>query len=575
MYASFFNLKEMPFSITPDPAYLYLSARHQEALGHLLYGTGEYGGFVQLTGEVGTGKTTVVRTLLEQQLQDVDVAMVHNPRLDEREFVQAVCDELRVDYPKGKDVSLKQLIDALNKHLLQAHANGRRTVLIIDEAQNLDRDVLEQVRLLTNLETPKAKLLRIMLIGQPELQELLARPDLRQLSSRITARYHLMPLDERETGEYIRHRLRVAGTQDEVFNPGAIREVHNITRGVPRLINVLCDRSMLGAFGEGARRVTPEIVRHAANESVGTPGSSTPSPPQSRVGRLDSWSWLELTVAGLAAVLAIVLVWRTFLSHPTDAPATASTTADAPVRHKPTPATVASAAEASAAAAPSAAEPAKAGAAATATPGLPPEIDLTSMLQLTEPLPLVLSRLIRAWDTQVHVPRGQNVCSWLENVKLECYKATGEWLDLRQMDRPAVLSLTTGRGDLDHVLLLGLTDTTATLASPQGPMRVPLQDLDALWTGEFLLLWRRETQADYIGPGSSGSDVVWLRKRLAAATGNQAIDNGSPQFDALLQDALRGYQQTTELNVDGLAGVRTLISLGDINPNTPKLDTRS
>src|SRR5689334_8058805 len=202
MYTTYFGLREMPFSITPDPAYLYLSPRHQEALGHLLYGTGQYGGFVQLTGEVGTGKTTVVRTLLEQKLEGVDVAMIHNPRQSELEFVQSICDELRVEYDRS-NLSLKTLVDGLNAHLLRNHAAGRRTVLIIDEAQNLSPDVLEQVRLLTNLETAKQKLLRIMLVGQPELGELLARPDLRQLASRITARYHLTPLEEDETSEYI------------------------------------------------------------------------------------------------------------------------------------------------------------------------------------------------------------------------------------------------------------------------------------------------------------------------------------------------------------------------------------
>src|SRR3546814_558109 len=230
MYIEFFQLKEMPFSITPDPAYLYMSPRHQEALGHLLYGTGQYGGFVQLTGEVGTGKTTIVRTLLEQKLDKVDVAFIHNPRQNEQEFVQTICDELGVSYARD-DRSLKTLIDALNEHLLQAHAEGRRTVLIIDEAQNLERGVLEQVRLLTNLETAKEKLLRIMLIGQPELSALLARPDLRQLASRITARFHLTPLGARETVEYIEHRLRVAGAHGEIFTPAAIADVHRYTKG--------------------------------------------------------------------------------------------------------------------------------------------------------------------------------------------------------------------------------------------------------------------------------------------------------------------------------------------------------
>lgn len=241
MYTTYFGLREMPFSITPDPAFLYMSPRHQEALGHLLYGTGQYGGFVQLTGEVGTGKTTVVRTLLAQKLDAVDVAVILNPRQNEQEFVASICDELHVAYekPATLPVTLKGLVDALNAHLLDAHARGRRTVVIIDEAQNLQPEVLEQVRLLTNLETHKDKLLRIMLVGQPELADLLARPDLRQLAQRITARYHLTPLSSTETAEYIAHRLTVAGTANELFEPRAVQRIHERARGIPRLVNVL------------------------------------------------------------------------------------------------------------------------------------------------------------------------------------------------------------------------------------------------------------------------------------------------------------------------------------------------
>src|SRR5689334_9852560 len=258
----------MPFSITPDPAYLYMSPRHQEALGHLLYGTGQYGGFVQLTGEVGTGKTTVVRALLAQKLEHVDVAVILNPRQNEQEFVASICDELHVKYPK-KATSIKTLVDALNEHLLASHARGRRTVLVIDEAQNLQPEVLEQVRLLTNLETDKEKLLRIMLVGQPELAALLARPDLRQLAQRITARYHLTPLEPGEAGEYVGHRLRIAGGSPDLFTPRAIATVHELARGVPRLINILCDRALLGAYATGNRQVTPEIVQRAASEVSG------------------------------------------------------------------------------------------------------------------------------------------------------------------------------------------------------------------------------------------------------------------------------------------------------------------
>jgi general secretion pathway protein A len=278
MYAAHFGLREPPFAITPDPAYVYLSRHHQEALAHLLYGVGENGGFVQLTGEVGTGKTTLVRTLLEQRLESVDLALCLNPRLTVEELLATVCDELGASYPRESH-TLKALLDALNAHLLQTHAAGRRTVLILDEAQNLSREVLEQIRLLTNLETAKHKLLRIILVGQPELRTLLARPDLRQLAQRITARYHLPPLDRRETAAYIGHRLRVAGGREDLFTWGARRVVYRHSGGIPRLINIICDRALLGAYGRSARRVNASLARAAAREALqGRAGGRTWQP---------------------------------------------------------------------------------------------------------------------------------------------------------------------------------------------------------------------------------------------------------------------------------------------------------
>ena len=222
MYTSFFGLAEKPFAITPDPRYLYLSERHAEALAHLLYGINESGGFIQLTGEVGTGKTTVVRTLLSRVPHHADVAVILNPRVTPVEFLLTICEELGLAIAEADRDSVKQMVDALNRRLLNAHAEGRRIIVLVDEAQNLSIEVLEQVRLLTNLETPTQKLLQIILIGQPELRELLDRTDLRQLAQRITGRYHLRPLSREETKGYVRHRLRVAGATEEIFTPGGV-----------------------------------------------------------------------------------------------------------------------------------------------------------------------------------------------------------------------------------------------------------------------------------------------------------------------------------------------------------------
>jgi general secretion pathway protein A len=281
MYIGHFGLTEPPFSITPDPRYLYMSEAHREALAHLLYGIGEGGGFVQLTGEVGTGKTTLCRCLLEQLPARVDVAFIINPKLTDVELLATICDELRIPYPAGT-TSRKVYVDALHQYLLDAHGRGRRTVLILDEAQDLAPDVLEQIRLLTNLETTTEKLLQIILIGQPELIRILERDDLRQLAQRVTARYHLRPFAEPDTRAYIAHRLEVAGAKEKIVSDAATRAVHRASRGIPRLINSICDRALLGAFSEDQRRVTAPMVRRAAGEVL---GAAVPR----RVARGDGW----------------------------------------------------------------------------------------------------------------------------------------------------------------------------------------------------------------------------------------------------------------------------------------------
>ncbi|HEY9150185.1 MAG TPA: AAA family ATPase, partial [Gammaproteobacteria bacterium] len=296
MYEKHFHLDERPFSIAPDPRFLFMSARHREALAHLLYGVGEGGGFVQLTGEVGTGKTTLCRALLEQLPDNVDVALILNPKVTALELIATLCDELRVPYPAGTD-SIKTLTDALNRYLLQAHAAGRRTVLLIDEAQNLSPEVLEQVRLLTNLETQREKLLQVILIGQPELRDLLARDDLRQLAQRITARYHLEPMNRTETEAYVLHRLQVGGASGSLFGRGAFDALQRLSGGVPRLINVLADRALLGAYVENRAQVTTPVLRRAAREVLPAPAPARPAP----------WGWA--LAASLVAGLALAAWW--------------------------------------------------------------------------------------------------------------------------------------------------------------------------------------------------------------------------------------------------------------------------
>ncbi|MFV1972091.1 MAG: AAA family ATPase, partial [Thiohalobacterales bacterium] len=303
MYLNHFNLSERPFSITPDPRFLYMSACHREALAHLLYGLGEGGGFVQLTGEVGTGKTTICRCLMEQVPANVDIAVVFNPMVTAGELIATMCDELGVDYP-ADTASIKTLTDVLNRHLLDTYAQGRRTVLIIDEAQNLSAEVLEQVRLLTNLETATQKLLQIILIGQPELRTLLAQDHMRQLAQRVTARYHLEPIDRDDAGAYIQHRLQVCGTSHAIFNKGAIDLIQRLSGGIPRLINVLCDRAMLGAYVEGKSHIDPDIVRRASREVLERQGE------EATRSRRSPWLVWGLAIAGLTAAAVYYQPWQ-------------------------------------------------------------------------------------------------------------------------------------------------------------------------------------------------------------------------------------------------------------------------
>ena len=272
MYLAHYGLTEPPFAITPDPRFVFLSERHRDALAHLMYGIGQggSGGFVQLTGEVGTGKTTLCRLLLEQLPPNVRIALVLNPKQTPLELLETIADELQLDLP-GKRRSIKMLVDALNTHLLSAYGQGLRVVLVIDEAQELSRDALEQVRLLTNLETTTQKLLQIVLLGQPELRDALARPALRQLAQRITARFHLTPLAAPESEAYLRHRLGIAGAHAFPFDDGAVKRLHALSGGVPRLLNVLGDRALLAGYVHGKTRVDAPLVDLAATEVLAPP----------------------------------------------------------------------------------------------------------------------------------------------------------------------------------------------------------------------------------------------------------------------------------------------------------------
>jgi len=543
MYARYFGLKQPPFSIAPDPRYLFMSERHREALAHLLYGVRGGGGFVLLTGEVGTGKTTVCRCFLEQVPKRCNVALIFNPKLTVDELLRTVCAEFRIPYQHvGPGVpTVKDYVDALNEFLLRTHAVGQNNVLIIDEAQNLSADVLEQLRLLTNLETSERKLLQIVLIGQPELRAMLARPELRQLAQRVIARYHLGALSAAETEQYVRHRLAVAGlTQALPFDAGALRRLVHYSRGVPRRINLLADRALLGAYAKGKPVVDRRIVEAAAREVLDAPDLAA--------ARRRHYERAALVGGGVAAgallVGAIALV--------VDPNARGTTTAE-PVK------TVAAATDAPAAAL-GASSPAAPAPAANAAPAELPAFDLaTGFASLIGNERQAWRELAQTW--RIDAGDGDPCARALEQ-QVHCYRGSAATLALiRQLDRPGVLTLRDGGNRAAHALLIGLSEKNATLSIDGAAHTVPLMVLADYWRGEYATFWR--APPGYTGAISgvrSGRAARWLALQLATARGD-ARPVGDRLDDATLRAWIHAFQLAQGLPSDGVAGPITLMQL--------------
>ena len=555
MYLSFFGLHEKPFAITPDPRYLYLSERHAKALAHLLYGINESGGFIQLTGEVGTGKTTVVRTLLSRVPQHADVALILNPRVTPVEFLLTICEELGLSIADADRGSVKHMVDALNQRLLTAHAEGRRIIVIVDEAQNLSADVLEQVRLLTNLETPTQKLLQIILIGQPELRVLIDRTELRQLAQRITGRYHLEPLSREETGRYVHHRLRVAGCGEEIFTASALAEVHRVSSGIPRVINVTCDRALLGAYTQETRTVTAPLVRRAAGEVYGRRFA-----PQ--------WlSWLAgaLCFAGVAGVAVVGWqLWQRQISPPHAAATPTTPIVPMPV---PTPAATPVAASLAAPVAAPAATPVPASVAAS--------VSINALLTANSASTsdaAAFRRLLSLWGTAMTEDSGP--CVQAAKAGLSCLEQRGSWAQVRALNRPAILTLTDDRGQRHRVVLSALDDHFATLDLGEHNRQVPLDEVSKDWFGEFTVVWKPKTaRTRLLTVGMKGDEVRWLRRSLNALQGAASDPEHGDIYDEELAIAVQNFQRNHRLTVDGIAGVQTQVMLDTAlaEPGSPLL----
>jgi general secretion pathway protein A len=467
VYAEYFGLKELPFSIAPDPRFLFMSEGHQEALAHLAYGIGSEGGFVLLTGEVGAGKTTVCRSLLDRMPRDTHVAFILNPKVTAAELLATVCDEFGIAYPAGT-TSVKVFVDRINTFLLETHEREEKTVLIIEEAQNLDDGVLEQVRLLTNLETDQKKLLQIIMLGQPELQDKLARPEMKQLAQRITARYHLGPLTRDEVAAYITHRLLVAGVERRLFPQSVIDRVHRLSGGIPRLINVLCDRALLGAYVQGRDSVDRRTLAQAAREVFGGSGRRF----SRRYGLF----------AGLAIVCVLAVLAVGVRSDKDAFPVAVDTRGSM-----------------------------------SATRGeLPSHEEAATFTEKA-----AMQALLRLWGVQA-ASSGPASCRQAEQKGLRCLRRKGSFNSLIGFNRPAVVTLA---DDYGREYFITITSVAGGMASFSGGTRsgdAEITEIMRRWSGNYTLLWRvPEGYRGDVRPGSRSEAVRWLGRHLALVRGGR------------------------------------------------------
>lgn len=508
MYKAFFGLNESPFSISPNPKYLYMSDRHTEALTHLNYGLRDGGGFVLLTGEVGTGKTTVSRCLRQQLPENTDLAQILNPTLTERELLASICDEFHLPMPP--DAGIKELGDALRAYLLANHAAGRRSLLLIDEAQHLTPPVLEQLRLLTNLETDDAKLLQVVLIGQPELQQLLRQPLLRQLAQRITARYHLLPLSRDDVDAYLRFRLQVAGCVQPLFTPSAVRAMHRLSGGIPRLINLIAERALLGAYAAGEHKISDKIVIAAAYDALGVTEKGA-----------SGWGMAAFVLCGVLMLVGGWMGWQHWGVFP------------APIVHR------------------------------TEVPiKLPPDATLITRFDkaITQSnyQDEALLNLYRVWGYEPVL--SDATCDNASRVGLQCQQGSGKLSELLAYGHPAVIRLYDENATEFYADLLRVDDKEADLLVDGETWTVTRAWLDQAWGEEYTLLWRLpKSGAKTITPRSNKADLQWLENALSRAFKERP--RKVTKFDKELGDKLRRFQESEGLKPDTTAGAQTLIRL--------------
>jgi general secretion pathway protein A len=577
MYTQHFQLKESPFSISPDPRYFFMSPRHRKALDHLISGVHESGGFVLLTGEVGTGKTTLIRCLLAQLPEDVDTVLIFNPRLNAVELLATICDELRIDYPANTD-SLKALVDALTEYLLVAHAQERRTVLIIDEAQNLSVEVLEQIRLLTNLETTQSKLLQVILVGQPELNRILERKDLRQFTQRITSRCHLKSLSTAGlTGAYIYHRISVSGGDaSKLFTRAVIRKIHRLSGSIPRLINLLCHRALQNAYLGNRKRVNRRILRKAAKEV------------RPALGR--SWFRMSAYLAPALAALLIVggaagyFIYHFGLPRFNEAPAAnqqvpvagnkiwkEKIVAQSSKSNRP-------AGDVSQLKAPVAGGEVMASLDTKAPPTVnETSVDSPTFAELIRDPKLTreeaFARLFSRWKIG-NKPKGTtDDCAWALQNGLQCLFEKSNWHFMRRLNRPVILEFLAEDTQKRYATVVALDEYRLTLDFGAQRLSFPIEQVLPFWQGHYILLWKPLYRNMFLlRQGDKSEAVLWLRqllnKPVSTVTGDASV------FDEELKKRIIAFQTSHGLTPDGRVGTHTMIHLNTIAkpPDIPMLE---
>ncbi|MEO3736731.1 ExeA family protein [Shewanella baltica] len=539
MYKAFYGLSDNPFSIAPNPHYLFLSDRHREALAHLTYGLGETGGFVLLTGEVGTGKTTVSRCLLGQLPDNTDTAFILNPSLTELELLATLCDELKISY--GDNPTLKQLTDHLSRFLLDNHSKGRNTVLIIDEAQHLRPEVLEQLRLLTNLETDTKKLLQVILIGQPELQLLLKRQELRQLAQRITARYHLLPLNEDEIALYVLHRLQVAGRFEPLFTRKAVKVLQKYSGGIPRLINLLCERSLMAGYAQSRVPIDHHMVRQAAAEVLGEE-----EPTQNR------YLWPTATAAALFVAFG-VSYWL-FTDKPVNAASASSRVIES--------------ASANVAALNTQALSATEGISKLVQPvdqqsnqvsiPDPNQRLLNDAINQSRDIDTAFAGLFSVWGKVPY--KGLTACQSAVEQGLSCYQQQGNWMSLTRLNYPAVVYLVDDNQQDFYGAVIAVDGEQLLMQLGEQQLWVDRAWFNQHFSGTFEILWQAPNLPMMdISQKSSPGQLQWLENALAHV--NNRNTRRVNQFDVQLENDLKSFQSQHGLKADGIAGNQTLVRL--------------